>query len=719
MPSIANYIDQNLVPEFKRFVEVKEKWSDEWELVQYLFPIQAVHHAAPNVDTATIGYHFGDIQREDQTSFSIYTPQRLRDWFIRITILRDGASEPTPIWTGIVVDDELELHSQTTLKGDQTLHALGLEHLLNRRPITSTYVSTEDNQPPVESGGDYARIDRLVTFNLPAEYGHSLQADRLTQDAVNLKGNRTENKLQENGQDTSHVFAREGHIWGYRDICEYLLERFPPDDGPTFKLVGALDALQEFRGIVTVQGKTVLTLLNELIDHRNGLGFYFDLQEDICYINVDSVSDVALSYGIGKIPANSNQVDFTVPTAYPHTHLLDSVPFHTNAINTVDRVEVWGEPVMVFGTFGYRDGTLVKGWNSSIETDYKTALGSNAKENDIYRSEQKFRDVFTKFVVPEDWGHDLGETDGDPDGPTNNVAPTIKDDGSLDIATKAGYFNQGMRFEDYIPLYEGWDYRVDPPTDLTAFGQNQEYRPIFAVIKDTVQGWMHKPATDGWCFLDRISEYPSLKYLKNVNARALTNQLGVQLDASPNHYMANTSINHGVARSETQPELNYQDLVVSLFWKTSERFKIVIKNPAAEEGQSDDSTFKTGRIKIIRTPFELWYAAPRTVIDVDQNQDLVFLPDSYTTLRDEREQMERWVAFVKAWYGRKRQATTIGIDQIGIYVPLMAMIKEIKTIQGNEPIRTVVSSRVIDFANNKTILSTGWGNADFAPRIFV
>lgn len=709
MPNVPNSLSETVLPIVRRFVQIKKAWSDDWEYVPYLWPTRCSHVCGPAMDRADFSYQFGNIQRETATSFSVYTPLDLRGYFIRIQILRVGDSEPQDFWTGVVVDEEAQIDAADTLTGDQTIRALGLAYLLDRQPIRGSYCLAESNQASNVTGStDTVKIGKTLTFNMPRRHGFAPVADRSAQKASQFLGNRSTLR----GNAGYFLHSRQGERWNNRDVCEYLLHYHGPTDGPLFVLAGADTSLSQVETISDLEGQTVWGALNQLIDRRLGYGFYVRVVSDsVAFIQIDTVTDTRLTFGTRTLQSNANQVTFSVPTDYPYTHLLDPVPFRTVATNEYDKIEVWGELVKVCFTADVQaDDTtsMAAGWTLATESAYLNGAGGDDYEaNDDVRSESQYENVYRRLVMPPDWKF--------VDHNDVNVAIKCDDNGWPDPITTAGHVNVDKRFLSHLPFLEGYDYSTFPPTDNNPTGTIPEYRKLMVIVNDRALGFtpfMHTK-TDKWHILDRVSQTIH-DGMRDIHARPLDDTLGVMLAAHPNHYMAGLSFD-GAKASWTRPEFYFYDTKATVFMESDERFKIVIDNPSAQEGSSGDTVFKTGRTKIIPVDgAELWYAVEGTIFDV-QDGEPVPIDNSSIIMRHDIDRLQAYAAFAKAWYGKPRQAVELTVKQIGIYVPLMAMLVGIDTLYGREPVRTVVTGRFTDFREGVTTIQTGWGNADFAP----
>ncbi len=114
----------------------------------------------------------------------------------------------------------------------------------------------------------------------------------------------------------------------------------------------------------------------------------------------------------------------------------------------------------------YVDSLLEKSWTAADLTDYKTAASSpsGVKSTDRAASDARRNDqahlarVFTTFYLDPSW--DFNDESG------NAVVPEILLDGTQSgappLLVSTISWIPAIRFEDQLPLLEGYDYSADP-----------------------------------------------------------------------------------------------------------------------------------------------------------------------------------------------------------------------------------------------------------------
>jgi hypothetical protein len=391
-------------PHFR--VTIRKAWTDDWLFAPYLTPVSATWSAGPSVSRAKLLYRAGMVRMEDEPGFKNKQPLAIRDWFVRIEMLGADGHGNVPVWTGIIAEDEREYGG--TSKGpmaDQTLTAYGLEHLLDRELIAGSAVSNNDDGNAVFIGKDLA-------FNEDFALGF-----------LEL-GNRSGTKLIGPPDDpplpdprTSYVFGPDKEVWTVRDMVEYLLLWFGPR-GVRIDLAGQTDALDAIViPRVHVAGQSVFAVLNEIIDRKRGLGWCVDAapgEGNEVTLRVFTTIGTAARVGEKSIPANPDKSGAINVEDFEHLVAEDRLAIDSN--HQYGTIIVQGEPLVSMFTLSFQDKTLIKGWSTSQETDYKSGsgvvAGTSAAKLDQERGTDKFRNVYTTFKVKDGWDWQAGDGAG-------------------------------------------------------------------------------------------------------------------------------------------------------------------------------------------------------------------------------------------------------------------------------------------------------------------
>lgn len=699
MPAIPNYYNAPTMPRVYSYAMVKRYWNDAWIFVPYLNPDTMHNSVAPEVDSCTLTYELGRIKQHGTNFGADYLPLNLIDWYV-VVLTQYEFYQPVVLWIGIITDDKINYDRTPNISGTQTLTARGLGHLFDREVIHNGYVLEQ---------GDMKEIDWLPTFNERSTIGSS------------VIGNRTEDPHQwtdDFGVDReSYLFARNGDQWSVLDIIKYLLTFFSPYAIP-IDITGQYDVLDTWSMVYDCKGKTLWQALNELIDRRRGLGFTITVGDDqVVYIVVFSIMDFPLSIGNTFLPANANPVSFTVPTQFPFQHLVQDIPFTITSVNQYDTLKIQGARIKITCSFSYADGTLTEGWDSSLESEYLSGPTSEEEETpteeeiDQWRANYRFDSVFARHIVPKDWDWTAGDGEG---GTKLNVAPYIYSDGDVhlgdpapivseeetppdDGSVQGSFWNGQKKWMRTLPLIKGYDYNENVsyiPTD-----DEPDFEKIMVFIKYTNPDDSNDTK---WSLVNKLHKMD----LKDAHCSILDNEMGIELNCSPQHYFALNHFDGAAEGSEDEPELDYEDLVITAQVETDRRFQIVLSNLA-----NSDTSDRTKEITVPKGQY--WWIHPDTVVGINSVGGLKRNAIGNAVLRNDVELLRSVACFAAAWYGVQRQAVEIPVSVIGLFAPLGSLLVSINSLYTSAPVRTILTSRDIDFREQRTILRTAWSEMQF------
>lgn len=678
----------SVMPRMARWVEVRELWSDTWQPVPWLRPLSIRDPLPPGSGQATLSRDFGTILQNGSTAWVSWAPVDVTEWYVRVRAQRAGNPAVT-LFTGIVLDAQAVIDRASELAGEQTLTAASLDVLLDRSQINTAKCK--------ESGSEFT-IGRLPAFNRKATMRSVL-------------GNRTNAAAT----DGTHRFSRDGSKWTARDILEYLFGHHVPEDGPDWELCGQLDAISPRVEVWDFHGKTLREIVSKLVDRRRGLAWRVQVDEvaNVVQVWIFTLADMPITAGAQTLPANSQPMTLTLPSVSPFHHLLGPLEFRQTQVAAYDVVEArCTRPLLVTATFSFLDGTLETGWNTNLEYSYINVSGSPS-DRDVYRASDRNEGVFCRFVVPKSWD---GKTGGNyttiagssafarTAGSRQVARPAPKPDGGFDLQTVRPWWNFGQKFLADTCLEKNADYtthpldRDDQPEDVEI-----EYLAPLVLVFDSHDGPQHKHSGKYYP-VERLHEIDP--NYRSVGVKILDKQMGFELRVTPRHYFAHPDCADIVTNIE--PEWYYQDLQITATFATDDY-------PFVERQISDPQ--ETERRLTIDVPgAEYWFCPENTVVGV--SSDLLSVEKMRAGnrwLRRDQELLEAAVGFAFAWFAVPRQAIKIPIADIGWFAPLGAMLQGVTNSALGlwMPVRTVISSRTIDFQQHSTVLETSWGSLDF------
>lgn len=678
MPSIFNNAESiTLLPRTRSWVLVKSTFAGQWQYVPYLVPVKCTDVAAPEVGYADLRYDFGYIKRENTTSFAYYTPYQLLDYYVQIVSQQEGYA-PQAVWTGIITDDEIDSGRPDFPSGSQMMRAYQLTHLLDREPIANARVENQE-------GNGSETIAWMPTFNKRSSFG------------LSLEGNRSDDE----GEDGVYLFSKDGEVWNNYQILEYLLTYYAPDNLAIY-LAGQYEILAQYKDLWDFQGMTLWGAINRLVDRRKGLGCYpWTNADGEMYLYIFTLTEKDIKFGTGTLAANQLQTFFEMPSVRPWTHVVGSIPFRKTTINQYDRIVIRGNRAKVTGTYAIADDSLEKGWTINRENDYVAAKGEDTTESDTYRTLDKHRGVFTRFVVPVDWDGQVGDGEG---GDKTSLRLKANKDGTMEVGDGPLYLPDKIFLRE-TPFQVAKLYTGIPPEDDNPEDDEPEFMPMIGFVKTSPVGDAG-PEQPKWRLIDRLSE--TVEDASSASLRPGDKRLSFEIDCENRHQFA---LNTFDGFTDKEPIFDYNTLAFTATFECDECPQIIIENFSGTPSE-------TGRNLIIDLPgVECWYVAPKTAIDIDPDDDkkLKRYEASNRYIRGFGEDMEKLdtaAAFIAAWYGVRRQAVQIPLAQVGMYVQIGTMITDIRNRYFAEPIRTVVTGRSIDFIAGTTVIETGYNALD-------
>jgi len=393
-------------------VETREHWTDEWILRPDLKPISVRAILAPAIGTATLRWHYGQIDDNDGAGRAVVPPLDLVGHYVRIA---DPGPPITPIWHGVItgVADAPGMADLAEPTGVQVLQARDLAWILHHSPIDGSVV---------ELLAAAQTITRRLTFNTPHAAGLAVQ------------GNRSSTKYAAPSGRTSYIFSADGETWTAQDIAEYALAWYTDSDLAA-DLSGLETNLAAFTSAVAPM-PTVGALLDAVAARQRGHAWRVGVNNDnTVLVEICSAFADAVTVGATTLAASATIIDLERSN-------YDRVTLTTDESVRYSEVVVRGSPILLVGTFSFDDATLDEAWTAAQETAYEAATEQNRKD-------EKYQSVFTAYRIPPA---------SLPGGPVCN------DDGTL-AAGPAKILAHGKQLLPQIPLRLTAD-DADAPDDF-------------------------------------------------------------------------------------------------------------------------------------------------------------------------------------------------------------------------------------------------------------
>lgn len=653
------------VPFFKQTVYLRARWYDQWEEAD-LWCESAEWTVSPTIPTAELRFRYGQMllpgTAEFTTRFRIDRPR----YYVKVVFRDDqnalyysgpgNLSDYTAwdrIWYGII---ELEVEDiqgpRLVNENGQTFYrttginkfvAYGLESLLD-----SSHIITS------RGGAGAGIVNRAITFN------HNIS-----------KGLKEGNKLPGGGPDGTPVFHDEktgGSEWSTLDICKYMLKYHTPRKSPDavdlpFVLSPAADGvLPDFdRPEVPAEGKTTRDVLNSLIARQRLLGWYAKVDEDENTVKIHPFSYTGQNIALGS------QSPFAYYTANPNQKIIATERDRTCALivkrstaDQYDRIVVRGARRTSTGSLSFTEGTLDIGWPNALETAYEagaSGAGDYPPAGDIeeryYRNMQarkapKFKSVYSRFIIPENFGGYVGDGEG--------IANHVFMPSDQDEDTPANMAPEDLAFRKTMPLLDGYDY-----SGIIVFGGNrvsdgphEELPPLvlFQRYDWEADNRVYRPA-EGLAITSELAD-AGINEDELWSARVGVTDDGalkIEVDGEQ-HWIAKADFTR-LADLDPDPFADFRDMIVTASVEWSQY---------AEAAYPEEIPFQIDAPRelliLAGETFRCDYIAPETVVAINPEDGTLERCDG-GFVQDDRAQLGTIARQSYEWYSLTRKAITL------------------------------------------------------------
>jgi len=689
--SIADY------PTIK--IYTKASWAAAWTERSTLKPVSVVDVAAPEMSKAVIVQYFGEHNLAQRDTFAAEDKLDLLDQYVQI----DCAS-PDFQWTGIVIDQTTEELGRDVANptGTRTFVAYGLDHILDMTPIEGSWCK--------KSTGDVYHIHRSLTFNVSHERGGTLLGNRTAQTGY------------------SWYFEDNAQLWTIKNILEYLLAHYCVAQGPDWELGGLIDDLDQITEIVSLDGLTVRQALNKLIDRRRGYGWCIrSIGAGTATIHIFSlfaehviVGDLAFSKNAeqGAVDMGEKHDPRRILTSSSYSRVYDRVRVQGGRIKACFNVRARAEPEA--------DEALIADWTAEDEQAYKDGAKNVAgysdwpawlkrEENDRVRAAARFKDVYSKFRIRDDWGW----------GGNTPANLSIGSDDDFILNGKLCYLASnrypcGRPLLRWLPLKEGIDYRW--PATWTHTGKDGlPFRAPFVLVPH--------PETDRnsvswiagrWLYVDdlRDPDFPNGRVSMEDRGSAL------RIQFSPNHLFASPDDWAGHEPSKDAPLWEAWRLKALVAIELDERLTVEVQCGSAPSADFD-------RMVVIGVPdAELWYIIATSDVGLykdgspvaisihtdasnlvknDEGSIVAYL------LRDDSPRLRAIALLAREWYGIPHASGSLQISKLKDFAKPGKYITNATCNSGafSVPINSVVTKQAWDFESGTTTIDLSWWDVDW------
>lgn len=578
-------------------VRVRRFWSEPWIYVPDIEVVSmSARSAGDGLGQCVLRRRFGPkVKYPFDTAYTSRTTSDLSGYWVRVDLV--GASGAEFAWVGRVSTETRTVHAASgtppVASGVQTWTAYEPIQFLRKLRVSESI------------------WDSIVS---PSRIGW-VPSMNIRDDQNALIGNRSADMLGD-----SFLYGGSS-LWNHHDYAKYILVRFVEDSdfgGPSWFLGGQADILRNLTNSINFDGtETVDQILRRLIPVNMGLDFTIQMiRQDPSpgfEIHVYAITSVAQSFGGITLPHNPNVVSIPVDT-FPEA-------ISVRVVETLDhqysRINVFGSRIVVCCSLEGlppppkpeepplppQETDLEGLWTDELQAAYEAGTGTPSdpeEDHDAVRSQDRFRSVFQYFGAPVFWDHKGG-----------TAAPFFDDNARLvttNPPTIADFQAEVRSTLSWMPLFEGFDYSTDPPTDENTSGPNPELLPPVCYILDED---INEPV------LKRRPWYFPAD-TKRFSVSVLRNEWGLAVNFSPNHTLGlNDFPDDPTAPTRNEPQFDWRRMKMTIAFESDQRIALRFERL---QGQSPIAE----TLNIFVDGAECWYLAPNTIVGVEETNRLQF-----------------------------------------------------------------------------------------------
>ena len=651
-------------------VYTREHWDTAWTPQPHLLCDKLTRGTLPKIESASLRWNVGTIKQVGEQFAQEYEEVWMVGNYVRIV------SEELDIdWVGQVVSqgevrfgDKEVAHlppKRTIAVEDQTFTVLHISWLLAQSQVDSSVVYDSSAE------GNIKRVKRAYGYN-------NGLGDTRTFD-ISRRWNRSKLDAPDSQGENTPVFAaRQDEVvpWNGYQIIKNLLAFHGPRDhyqqsSPTrFEIDPDAEQYLNFsQPRIRTEGRSVLDVINDVIDIRRGLvawfTFHYPNNPNVVRLHVSSCfpSDIPLPSGKVMPRALDLQTyNFDNEVGIKHVAISEDAKRY-------DKVTVRGALRTSTFTASIYGGSLVEGWDKESEDAYKVAASSKIpSKNDRFRSSVRFDRVYQAFVIPDDWD---GKTGGvtypasKVHRPLRTVLPYLVPGSQDDSEGSEQFTVYGMRMQRVTPLKAGWDYKdatkpIDPMKD-SRVGEPEQL-PCFAVAEHH----------DKFVFLDKSDGHTDEDYQgsstleTSFSLRPMSGEPGLEVRPSSglphalalNHF--NPRINGGNAsRTEVSPVVDFENILFTIAAEFDAYCEGVYPGPPHIVRGSPIAEL----VIYVGDNVRLDWLVQGTVIDIDKDGKIKTVEQG-GPIQDDRRICEDIAKVAYEWYSLIRAKMTIEYNHL-------------------------------------------------------
>jgi hypothetical protein len=659
----------------QQFVYLRQVWGDDWALADTIQCLDATWCLSPTMPTATLTRDYGHIKQLGSTQYDIYAKLDIVGWYVKVVFQTNPSASgsmawDTKTWYGVVshLEDEnrgIVTYGEPLATGNQTWYCYGLEKLLDTEYLKESWVNIGNTTPLI--------VQLPITFN---RGGQPNRSDLVME---------PENSYVFEGRDIHDPSYPDRHaeFWSTYHIVDYLLSWATPKASffsrnamVPFMLPTAdamyLSTLDQ--PVIEQEGKTVLALLDRLVDRRRLRAFYLDVDETADPHDVrlrvvpwnQEIIDTGIE-GADVLLQNEN-----VRSLYYDYNQSTTALLRQSRVAKFDQVVVRGARRTSTATFHVGSQFLEPAWTGTEESAYEAAASGVAgyagwdrlqqmQRNAEVRSSELLSSVFSWFRLPDDWpGTTLD---------TASAAAYYVFIGET-VSTKSDQYIHDVVWEPYIPLYEHVDYSgtkiasetvTDAP--INVYRQPKVFFKVPTdarwVAGDAIANLMESTGDAD----DAEGDGKNFRWSAHVRTQPDTRTLEVRVAGEQQHVIAKTDFSPLTAIDRQLGEFDYQSK--KMFVTATLRDNRYAEGKYPEDDSVGDSSLidcQFGYVIFAGDAYRQDYVVPTTVLDVATDGTFITTTGGY--VRDDTDLLRALARVTYEWWNQDRNILTLTTTEL-------------------------------------------------------
>lgn len=651
MPSV-NWGTSTLQPASAQRVYVKQRWADSWTLQTNIWCSSVNWSLLPSIPTAELSMEYGVVLPHGAVAFTTQAKIDIAGWWVKIEV---DAADGMLVWHGFIdeiVDEQGGIDAGGTASGTLRWVAYGMVQILAHAYFTRSRWFDEPYSLLRWSGSaipfnDEGKPNR--SLNIPTDAGGD-PADSY------VFAPRAPDKLPGTG---SSVWSPNTH-WSTRDILDYIKFYANPrdeDDAVAVPITFVYpEAVPDWdKPTVETEGRSVLDVLNELINATRLLQISGRVTNDVLELVIHSLADSALSLEGGKThPANVSQLDI-VTWGAQDTNVTLQESLSRRAVQIVAKGAKRQSlvTVQVAESRADSDKGLIEAFDDFNRLDYDrgastlasyAALDTDKKKeaNQRVRAQARLADTYRTFAINPFWTFWVG------------ADPIFPDDSDIVLGGFAQHYPYwaAIKVVDRLPLKELFDYDQAHPITTVPFAilsfEDQhltKYRKPFALFE--------RPTEDKYIDAEKMANGDDPKFSCYTGLSKEDQAVTLDVTGAYQHAIAYSRFVALPVDDEDNGQWDYLDSYFTLALQEDRYLESIY--PATDDLPDVDVV----RRKLIYAgeAYERVYVAADTVYDVTDEGELRYINGGAPVVhfRNDQPALDSLVTMAASWLGQTRK----------------------------------------------------------------